>query len=383
MKTQMVGQPTDSMARLERYPSDGGPAESTPLTASSTTIGRDESADLCIPSGRVSREHAVIVVEGGRSLIRDLGSTNGTFVNGERVTETAINDGDVIGFADVEFTFVISDPAASRANHTQVIDPVQDATGRIDDSDAIIREVRRLQELVSGRQIRTLLAPIVRFSDGTVFAYAVTSPCIDPESSRPAEQTFLAGVDCNVVERLRQATRLVAADAAASHLPDDTLLLMDIHCSEFGTDHLADSILRVDRRLHGKCRLGVRVPNHVATNTPYFRELRSRLTEAKILVALGGFAASGAQLREHEANPPDLLELEDSLIRYLHRDSKQNNQVKAIVDACRDLGVEVIAAGIRSEKEHHACHELGCDYAVGPFYGNPEPASAAAVSGST
>jgi predicted component of type VI protein secretion system len=63
-------------------------------------IGRDEECDLVIPERQVSREHARIVLEGDHYLLADLGSKNGTFVNGQPLSEAhVLQDGDEIQIA--------------------------------------------------------------------------------------------------------------------------------------------------------------------------------------------------------------------------------------------------------------------------------------------
>src|SRR5438046_8971829 len=69
---------------LERSALEGSSAARAPLLSFPFTIGRLAPADLLVNSSKVSREHAVIVCESGRYLVRDRGSTNGTFVNGQR-----------------------------------------------------------------------------------------------------------------------------------------------------------------------------------------------------------------------------------------------------------------------------------------------------------
>lgn len=59
-------------------------------------MGRSRSCDLRLPSTDASRRHAEIVTDGDGFLLRDLGSTNGTFVNGERVEERSLRPGDRI-----------------------------------------------------------------------------------------------------------------------------------------------------------------------------------------------------------------------------------------------------------------------------------------------
>jgi hypothetical protein len=61
-----------------------------------TTIGRNEESEVFLVDPSVSRSHARLEIEGTALVVRDLGSTNGTFVNGERVYEAVLEVGDVI-----------------------------------------------------------------------------------------------------------------------------------------------------------------------------------------------------------------------------------------------------------------------------------------------
>ena len=63
-------------------------------------IGREEDCDVVLPSRQVSRNHARIRRSGGRHILEDLGSKNGTFVNGQELTEPyTLEDGDEIQVA--------------------------------------------------------------------------------------------------------------------------------------------------------------------------------------------------------------------------------------------------------------------------------------------
>jgi pSer/pThr/pTyr-binding forkhead associated (FHA) protein len=65
-------------------------------------VGRDKPADIAIPDGTISGNHAEIQINGSTCLVRDLGSTNGTFVNGSRISAvTPIKESDELRFGGV------------------------------------------------------------------------------------------------------------------------------------------------------------------------------------------------------------------------------------------------------------------------------------------
>lgn len=73
-----------------------GSQHEVPIRRARQTIGRNKTCDLRVAVPEVSREHCELLVEGERLIIRDLGSSNGTFVNRHRVQETELTAGDVI-----------------------------------------------------------------------------------------------------------------------------------------------------------------------------------------------------------------------------------------------------------------------------------------------
>jgi len=86
---------------------DDQPVRNVRVGASRFTVGRKPEASLCIPSPTVSREHAELTVVDRGLLLRDLGSTNGTSVNGVRITEPCtVRHGDLIQFGQIVFRVV-------------------------------------------------------------------------------------------------------------------------------------------------------------------------------------------------------------------------------------------------------------------------------------
>ncbi|MHC4870380.1 MAG: FHA domain-containing protein [Planctomycetota bacterium] len=69
-------------------------------------IGRQENCEIRIDNLGISRNHARIIKEGGSYLIEDLGSSNGTFLNGEKTTKCALSDEDVINIGKYEIKYL-------------------------------------------------------------------------------------------------------------------------------------------------------------------------------------------------------------------------------------------------------------------------------------
>ena len=75
------------------------------ITKSVTNIGRGVEADIQIDDTSVSRLHCAIVL-GSEVLVRDLGSTNGTVVDGARATESILRDGSIIKVGNITLTYM-------------------------------------------------------------------------------------------------------------------------------------------------------------------------------------------------------------------------------------------------------------------------------------
>lgn len=88
------------------------------LSEGDNVLGRTRSAAVWVDSGSVSRRHARIRVAGREARIEDLGSKNGTFVNGERVSgSVALRDGDEIRLGSVTIVFRVYEEGDATQTH--------------------------------------------------------------------------------------------------------------------------------------------------------------------------------------------------------------------------------------------------------------------------
>jgi pSer/pThr/pTyr-binding forkhead associated (FHA) protein len=111
-----------------------GRRREVPVKRARLVIGRKKECDLRIPVPSVSREHCELKVEGGKVVVRDLGSSNGTYVNGARTQEAELTAGAILGVGPAVFVLRIDgEPAEIDARKAFVTgkapEPVAAAAG--------------------------------------------------------------------------------------------------------------------------------------------------------------------------------------------------------------------------------------------------------------
>ena len=84
-----------------------GERRSFSITRDMSVIGRREDSDLRIPLGDVSRKHCRLIKDGDTLRVEDLGSSNGTYCNGTRVTQSDLAPGDTLQVGPVAFVVQI------------------------------------------------------------------------------------------------------------------------------------------------------------------------------------------------------------------------------------------------------------------------------------
>jgi EAL domain-containing protein (putative c-di-GMP-specific phosphodiesterase class I) len=373
MRTKLILPETKKAPYLERV---GGVGDPIVIEKFPFTLGRNESCDYQVQSTRVSREHACITKDGRHFRIKDLGSTNGTLVNGKKISEALLNDGDLLTFADAEFCFRTPCDEASRVTVTHVMNStaVQPAAADLPGEDRAVRDfieaVRTLQEGLLHRAVRTRFQPIVELATGQAVGYEAIRRVETFDGELPPTERILQSVDCRLTERFQQLHRLLATEQAAD-AGNGTLLLVSLQPAEVGADGLPETLANLQSRLTNK-RLIAEIPHSAVVDIPFFRDFLARLRELQLGVCYAGFSSGQNQVRAHEQFAPDYLQLAATLVRGVDRSTQRQQQIKAIVDAAVAAGSQIVATGVHSENEAETLRELGCQLAQGDHYGRPQ-----------
>lgn len=201
-------------------------------------IGRESDLELVLADDLVSRKHARIAVQGGEAVLQDLGSTNGTFVNGEKVKRRALVEGDRIRIGSATLRVVPAGrpravppplprdarPPAAMAGRLDEV-PLPDLlqllaasrkTGTValhregDDARLHVKEGRPVGCALAGAPgipSRKALARLLRWKDGTFE--------LRPAEPIPPEATIDEPMEAVLIDGLRQLDELAALGDAA------------------------------------------------------------------------------------------------------------------------------------------------------------------------
>ena len=353
---------------LEHYPEPGGPPHRIVLEQMPFRIGRHPSANYIIYSRQVSKEHTEIVRAGKDFRIRDLGSTNGTFVNGQRIREAPLVNGDIIHVAHKEFRFAytpneLADPTGSGL-FTEL------ARSKLPAS--IIRGGEHLRELLKEQWVRVVFQPIVSLETSALVGYEClgrgTHTALSPN---PGDLFGLAG-QCNLAGELSRTFRQVATQEAPL-IPNHVHLFFNLHPSEMCKESLLSS-LRVLKDAFGESHFVVmEVNEEVVTDLPTMRWLRQHLNGLGMGLAYDDFGAGQSRLAELAEVPPDFIKLDRKLVQGIDGSPARQELVRALNQVLRDLNVQCIAEGIETQGEAQVCRDLGCQFGQGFLFGRPQP----------
>jgi EAL domain-containing protein (putative c-di-GMP-specific phosphodiesterase class I) len=323
-------------------------------------VGRRQNVSLALSSKTVSGLHAEITESDGALLLRDLDSTNGTYVNGQRITGLVeLHADDLVQFANVAFRVLYQ--AAPQDTRTVPEDVCDRAMALV-----------QFDKLMAERAATPYFQPIVAIPTRKVLAYEVLGRSRLFGLETPKDM-FRVAAQLNLEVELSTMLRWEGIQASRG-LAESPHLFMNTHPRELSEPGLLGS-LQALRASHPDQRLTLEIHESAVTDPARMTELRSALKALSIDLAYDDFGAGQSRLNELVESPPDYLKFDMSLIRDINTASSQRQQVLVtLVQMARDLGIAAVAEGIETLGESETCRQMGFDLGQGYFYGRPAPA---------
>lgn len=348
---------------LEGFLDSGGELNRMPLNRFPARIGRQAGLELTLEAGDVSRLHAIIQRKGRGLAIRDLGSTNGTFVNLEPVqNDMVVRAGDIIHFGAVEMRLVAhycdSDLGHQVTRHGTKANAGQ-ATGS-----------RALREVLVQDKITALFQAIFT-AEGKLHGWEILGRGDHPAlSNKPAELFRLAESVGEAVSLSESFRRVGVARAAQTH-PGD-LFFINTHPTEMVDAARFLQNMRKLRQAYPQLGLVVELHEAAFGDVRALATLRDALLELDMRLAFDDFGAGQARLLELADAPPHYIKLDISLVKNIDRVSEARREmVKMILAFAHRADSQVIAEGVSRAGEAQACRTLGFDLLQGYYVGRP------------
>jgi EAL domain-containing protein (putative c-di-GMP-specific phosphodiesterase class I) len=332
------------------------------------TIGRKEGCDLSISTRSISRRHAEILQQESCLWLRDLGSKNGTFVNGRRVSGLEqLRTGDVVQFGNVQF---------------RVFSRGQEVEEKMEETSTSLNLIPlqlpycepEFKSLLDKKAVTPLFQPIVRIDNGSLLGYEILSRGrLEGLPTRPLELFSLAeplGYEAKLSRLFWQQGLLEGA-----RLPGSPHLFINIHPAETAQPGLIESLESI-RTTWPSLPITVELSEKAVTDLVRMKRLRVELQNLNIYLAYDDFGAGQARFLELIEVPPHYLKFDASLIHQIHTRHKRLLQmVETLVKMACDLGITPLAEGIECEEEREVCKRIGFQYAQGYLFGKPVHAS--------
>jgi EAL domain-containing protein (putative c-di-GMP-specific phosphodiesterase class I) len=353
----------------------GGRMQRLPIHTLPFRVGRRPDLELVLAPSSVSKVHAEIYASGGSLYVRDLQSTNGTFVNGQPVREAPLREGDVLHFAKSEYRVARDEPKSLGPDATQALAP--DTTLSIDPRllpQQFVTGTRELKELLREGAVTVYLQPIVRLPDGKVSAYeALGRGCHPGLPQSPLELFKVAeSLGPGVAAELSRLFRRTAVELCRSRTELPTLFL-NTHPAEMAVPGLVQSLEEL-RALAPHLDLALEIHESLLTGPVAIAELRQILSESNIGLAYDDFGAGQARLLELGEAPPHYLKFDRRFVEGIDTAPPPRRRLlTSLTGMARDLLVKTVAEGIETKEEAEVCSQIGFTHAQGFYFSRPKP----------
>lgn len=352
---------------LESLVGDGTQLRRVALHPLPFRVGRLARLPLALGSDSVSKEHAELQVDGGVLWVRDLGSRNGTFVNGTRVERSALREGDIVHFADVEFRVARTE---LEGEDPEAIEPSTVAIDKIALPEQFVGGTQELPELLRHGRATVNFQPVVGLPSGVLAGYEALGRGTDPLLPDSPGELFRVAEAVGAQRELSRLFRSKALELAARK-PRLPMLFINVHPAEVDDEALVQDLLDARAR-RPELRLTIEIHDSALEDLSAVERLRARLSGAGVGLAYDGFGAGRARLLELAEVPPHFLKFDPGFVRGIDQAPQRQQLLTSLVAVARELMVQTVAVGVETADEAEVCRDIGFTHAQGYFFGLPK-----------
>lgn len=328
-------------------------------------VGRHHECALTLDSTEVSRRHAELDIVDGQLLLRDLGSTNGCFINHQRIEkEQALLAGDVVHFADQEYRLIEQKPdGAHLLDRTSV-----NIGGSLPAN--LPRGAREFQTLLLKGAVSAAFQPIVD-ADGKPFAHEVLGRGAMDELPNAPWPLFQIAESIEMEVQLSELFRQKGLEIAYRQYRHGRFFF-NIHPRELADPERLLRCVAAIRKNSPELRLVFEMHEAAVTNPALIRRIRDDLQAMQVGLAYDDFGAGQARLIELTEVPPDFVKFDIALVRGIDIAPEAKRQMLEMFQTfLLDVGIATLAEGVETEAEYRVLRDLGVQYYQGYYFGKP------------
>jgi EAL domain-containing protein (putative c-di-GMP-specific phosphodiesterase class I) len=342
---------------------EGGTVQFVPIRHSPFRIGRRRDLELCLSKPLVSGLHAEINLRDGNLYVSDLGSKNGTFVNGQAILgELPLEAGDLLQVADIGLRVDF---------HVEGCDSITSIESCFDQAFAL----SRFDDMLSERAVVSFLQPIVPVQGGgAVGGGAVAFELLGRGrlfGLKTPQQMFTAATRLN---RERELSVLLRDEGlqTARDLPAGIRFYVNTHPLELQDPPALVQSLKEVRLRNPERPITIEIHEAAVISSAAMRDFCQALADLNMQLAYDDFGAGQSRIAELSAVPPDVLKFDMVLVRDIHTAGPVRQRVlENLVRMAHDAGIAALAEGIEVEGEAEACRQIGFDLGQGFLFGEP------------
>jgi len=322
-------------------------------------MGRGECTQLQIKSNSVSREHAQLTQTSAGYRLCDLGSTNGTAINGQPITDAPLEDGDSITIAETELTFLCSARERMERMATQPLTENRKINSGVELANATL-DSRTLSEILLWQTIPLRRSSVIDRLSGSEYATVVSVD--EPVASRLHASD--AYDRCSAASRIQQLTWKLTAEHA-DEISSVGSLLMRVELYSSLDDRLCEALDQAFECISSDQSLGFMLPWEWAVQSPDSQSLCSELRTLGADLAFDRFSGGATCIDDMELALPDLLFLAPTLARGISSHPRRLKQLKTIVSRCEAADIQLVLPDGLAEEDYQAGNDIGINLTVG------------------